>query len=200
MASLAEFGSVIIVNAILLIVAAHEFRRRNITVNVFSARYVIALCTWTLAEMVARRNVYELLVFAAVMGAIGVSAITDEAGGYVLDVVTLPSCAFSIVMAAYNARAIDSLAGAVAASGALFSLHAVTRGQGLGLGDVKLAAVSGALLGTGAGLFALGTSFVLGGCVAMVLIATKRVARKTAVPFAPYIAAGTLAAVFLRPA
>lgn len=182
-----------VLNAVLLAIAALEFRRYRIEANLFSTRLVIALTVWTLAEAAVYKHGYAEFVYAALMGSIGLGALTDKAAGYVLDIVTLPICAFSIVATASSGVAFHSMIGAVAAAGGLFSLYAITRGQGLGLGDVKLAAACGTLLGAQAGLLSLGISFIFGGSAALPLLLSKRANRRTAVPFAPFMAAGALA-------
>lgn len=199
MERLGQLGIAVVVNATLLMIAAGELRRHRIRSNVLSFGFLTGLCIWTLAEIALYRSGNTGAAYAVLMGSIGVGAATDKAAGYILDVVTLPCCAFSIVAAAYGAHAMESLVGAAAVSGALLFLHAATRGRGLGLGDVKLAAAAGILLGARAGLIALGVSFIFGGCVAAVLLLCRRAQRKAAVPFAPYMAAGTLAALALQP-
>lgn len=195
---LGRLGIAATVNTTLLIIASREFRRYRFGINLLSFRFLAGLCIWTLTEIAFYRSGYAD-AYAVLMGSIGVSVVTDWAAGYVLDVVTLPCCAFSIVAAAHTAHFMDSLIGAAAVSGALLFLYVVTRGQGLGLGDVKLAAASGILLGAGAGLISLGVSFIFGGCVAVSLILCRRARRNAAVPFAPYIAAGTLTFLALTP-
>ena len=75
--------------------------------------------------------------------------------------------------------------------------------RGMGLGDVKLAALCGLLLGWGglrlvfAGLFA---GFLFGAVVGVTLMVAGRAGRKSALPFAPFLAGGTVAVVVLGPA
>lgn len=77
-------------------------------------------------------------------------------------------------------------------SGFLFSLfflflHLVTRGRGMGLGDVKLALPIGIFLGLEKGLTWLMISFILGGFVATLLLVTKNVNLKTKIAFGPFM-------------
>jgi leader peptidase (prepilin peptidase)/N-methyltransferase len=83
------------------------------------------------------------------------------------------------------------------AAGGLLLLAALAYPGGMGMGDVKLAAVMGLFLGTAVApaiLVALLTGALLGAAV----IARKgaREGRKTAIPFGPFLALGALVAVF----
>lgn len=74
----------------------------------------------------------------------------------------------------------------------LLTIGLLSRG-GMGLGDVKLAA----LMGWAAGWFGLAATiagfavaFLLGGGYAVIVLVTKRMNRKSAIPFGPFLLAG----------
>lgn len=69
------------------------------------------------------------------------------------------------------------------------------RKDGMGGGDIKLAALVGAFLGWKLFLLAFFLSFVLVFLFGMVGILFKRMNRKTEIPMAPFISAGVLAAL-----
>lgn len=125
-----------------------------------------------------------------------VAAITDAQTGYVFDSVTLPSLAAVLAIAAFTGSLELALGGALCAGGCLGFLWIVTRGRGLGGGDVKLACCIGAASGITGGLTVLAIAFVAGGAYAAYLLATGRAKRGTEMRFAPYLAA-SLAALFL---
>jgi leader peptidase (prepilin peptidase)/N-methyltransferase len=87
-------------------------------------------------------------------------------------------------------------AGFVLYGGALFAVAIVSRG--MGMGDVKLAALIGLVLGS-VGLayvgVAAGSAIVLGGIGAVVALVLGR-GRKAAIPFGPYLAAGAVVSAF----
>ncbi|HWH34578.1 MAG TPA: A24 family peptidase [Acidimicrobiales bacterium] len=91
------------------------------------------------------------------------------------------------------------LVGAVAAGGGLLAINLVSP-AGMGMGDVKLALVLGLFLGwlelplVFAGLF---LGFLLGAVGGVVLIALGRRSRRDHVPFAPFLAGGTVLAVLV---
>lgn len=70
----------------------------------------------------------------------------------------------------------------------------VTRGKGMGMGDVKLSLPLGFLFGWPDMLFLTAASFVFGACVGVVFLARKEKTMKSALPFAPFLA---LAAAFI---
>lgn len=85
---------------------------------------------------------------------------------------------------------------AAAAAGGLLFLLALAYPRGMGMGDVKLAAVMGLYLGRAVAP-ALLIGFAAGAIVGLVLIARRgAAARKQAVPFGPFLALGGIAALW----
>lgn len=134
-----------------------------------------------------------LMVFtvtvAAVCGAI------DARTGLIPDRITLPSLVLAVLVGATSRTGASVVLGAILACLPLVLLLLVTRGRGIGWGDVKLAALIGAGLGPPAGLIAVGCAFVIGGAVAAWLLAVRRARRGDTIAFGPYLASG--AAVLL---
>ena len=89
-----------------------------------------------------------------------------------------------------------ALVGALLFGGGLLLVALVSRG--MGMGDVKLAAVIGMVMGS-VGLryvgVAAGAAIVLGGVGGLVALMLGR-GRKSAIPFGPYLAAGAVVAAF----
>ncbi|MCG8403509.1 MAG: prepilin peptidase [Firmicutes bacterium] len=90
---------------------------------------------------------------------------------------------------------ISGVIGFFAAGLLLLVIAAVSRG-GMGGGDVKLSAVMGLFLGWQGVAVALFLSFLAGGVISILLLATKIKGRKDAVPFGPYLALGGIIAAF----
>ena len=123
---------------------------------------------------------------------VGVSAVTDLQTGFVFDAVALV-CAVAVCTIAAPATGLISVAsGAAIAGGSLLLVYALSGGRGIGLGDVKLAAVLGAACGAREGAVIVGAAFVLGACVVTPALALGRISRRSAVPFAPFLAISTL--------
>lgn len=81
------------------------------------------------------------------------------------------------------------------ASAVFFFLVAIIRPGGMGMGDVKLAAMMGFYLGR-AVLVALFLGFMLGAVVGVGLMMAGHKGRKSRVPFGPFLAIGSIVALF----
>jgi leader peptidase (prepilin peptidase) / N-methyltransferase len=86
---------------------------------------------------------------------------------------------------------------AAVAAGGFFLIAALAYPAGMGMGDVKFAAVLGLFLGRAVGP-AVFVALVAGTVVGALIIARKgaREGRKTAIPFGPYLALGGLVGLF----
>lgn len=131
----------------------------------------------------------EAAMLVAFSGVVTCAA-CDAACGYVFDAVSLPCLAATSVLALLSEHFAAWGFGVLATGGSLFALYALTRGRGLGFGDVKLACCIGAAVGALGGVEALGIAFVLGGVYAAFLLVTKRAQMGSEMRFAPYLAAG----------
>jgi len=113
------------------------------------------------------------------------------------DVVVLPAAALALAaaVAADPQGWWQPVAAAAGAAGFLFLLWLVYPG-GMGLGDVKLALLLGAVLGV-AVIPALAVAFLAGSLLGIALMLRHgRAARRMAIPFGPFLAAGALIALW----
>ncbi|MCW4385330.1 prepilin peptidase [Salinibacterium sp. SYSU T00001] len=88
----------------------------------------------------------------------------------------------------------------MAAMFAAYLVMALAYPGGMGLGDVKLAGVLGlylAWIGWGALLVGAFAAFVLGGLFSIVLLALRRVNRKSGIPFGPWMLGGAWVGIFM---
>ena len=74
----------------------------------------------------------------------------------------------------------------------MYAMYAVTRGKGMGFGDVKFAGVMGLVLGLKDGMLALYLAFVLGGLFGIGLLLGRRAGLKSTLAFGPFLVAGML--------
>jgi leader peptidase (prepilin peptidase)/N-methyltransferase len=77
----------------------------------------------------------------------------------------------------------------------LFLLIAILSRGGMGLGDVKMAALMGIMLGFPSVLVAIFVAVIAGGITAILLLVTRKKGRKQAIPFGPFLALGTMLAL-----
>ncbi|GAB3105591.1 prepilin peptidase [Isoptericola nanjingensis] len=146
------------------------------------------------------------LVVAAVAGA--ALWVVDARTHRLPDALTYPATAVAAALLALAAlaggtwdAALRALLGGLLLGGAYLLLHLVHR-AGMGRGDAKLAVLLGlvtAWYGWSALVAATVLPILLGGCVALVLMVTRRASRGTALAFGPYLLAGAaLAVTFAR--
>jgi leader peptidase (prepilin peptidase) / N-methyltransferase len=137
----------------------------------------------------------DTLVAALFCLALVVVSATDLEHGIIPNRIVLPAAA--VVLAAQTAIHLGPqwAIGALAASGFLFAAALVAPG-GMGMGDVKLALLLGAMLGKYVSV-ALFVGLIAAMVPALVLFATMGLgARKVKLPFGPYLAIGGVVALF----
>lgn len=84
---------------------------------------------------------------------------------------------------------------AIAMGGAFLALYLLTRGKGMGFGDVKFAPVMAFLLGYPRALVGFFSAFLIGGLVGVGLIATGKKKWKQAIPLGPFLVMGLILAL-----
>lgn len=75
-------------------------------------------------------------------------------------------------------------------------LYLITKGRGLGFGDVKLAFNIGLLLNMSFGFIALYIAFILGAVIGVFFLVLKKKGLRSKVPFGPYLLAGMFGVIF----
>ncbi len=83
--------------------------------------------------------------------------------------------------------------GLFAVSGFLFLLYLITKGRGIGGGDIKLMAATGLLLGWQLNIIAFLLGCVIGSVIHLSIMAIKKAGRELA--FGPYLSAGVFVAM-----
>ncbi|HSB85023.1 MAG TPA: prepilin peptidase [Ilumatobacteraceae bacterium] len=142
---------------------------------------------------------------ALAVGLIGLSAIDLRTKRlprkiiYVTAAIGIPLLCVAALVRHEPRRMWTMLLGAAIALAFMLLVYVFSRG-GMGDGDVRLSPLLGAYLGwlnpglVGVGLF---FGFFAGAVVGVALMARGRAGRKTAVPFGPFLALGTIVAVFV---
>lgn len=86
---------------------------------------------------------------------------------------------------------ISNLVSAAGAALFFYLLYLITKGKGMGFGDVKLALLMGLILGWPKIILALYLAFISGALVGVTLILTKRKKFGQVIPFGPFLALNT---------
>jgi leader peptidase (prepilin peptidase)/N-methyltransferase len=182
---------------------------RHPVVDLLTAIFFAGVIGWVFFGELSKPSIFgTVLVVAAFLY---LAAVSVALGLIDLDTHTLPN---AIVLPSYvvgaallvSAATVDgewhrlltASIGAVALFGAYFAMALLYPG-GMGYGDVKLAGVLGMYLGwLGYGTLAVGAffPFLLGGIFAVGLLSGRKAGRKSAIPFGPWMLAGSWVGIF----
>ena len=159
---------------------------------------VVLLLPVFMAVAGSRFDVAQAAMISLIVGAMLVCTATDLLRYRVPNVITYPSIVVALLAAVFmpDADLVSAVLAALAAGFCFFVLAVITRG-GLGLGDVKLAVLIGALLGLNA-VAAIFWGVIAGGIVIFALYATGVVGRKEPVPYAPFLALAAISVALLQ--
>lgn len=169
----------------------------------FSARYLaVEIVTPCLFAVVLWKQPYweAALFHFYLMSALVVSTFVDLEHWIIPDAVTLPGIVIGLASAFFvpGHSLLDAGAGLLLGGGSLLligSIYSRWKGiDGIGGGDVKFLAMSGAFLGAKGALTVLILSSLAGSLVGAVIMARTGKGGKTAVQFGPFLALGVLAA------
>ena len=93
---------------------------------------------------------------------------------------------------------LQNIFAALIASGFLLILYLITKGEGMGMGDVKLALFMGLFLGAKKTIVAFYIAFIVGAVVGIILLVFFKFKRRSPIPFGPFLILGTIAAQFIK--
>ncbi len=133
----------------------------------------------------------------------GLALLSIDADFQILpDAITLPGIAAGLALS-FGSRSrtpLQAAVGAAIGAGGLYLLallyEKIAGQEGMGLGDVKMLGMIGALLGPGGVLVTLLAASVAGSLVGIALILAGRGGRKLRLPFGVFLALGSIAAWF----
>lgn len=169
----------------------------RISIQYFLVELITALLSiavwWYLHEL----RLY-LAYFLLFVSPLIVIAFIDLEHRIIPDIISLPGIITGLVLNmvfagkyGYYDAALDSIAGIIIGGGFLFIVATVyeklKKAEGMGGGDVKLAAMLGAFFGWRASIFMLLVSSVLGSFVGVILILVMKKDYKYAIPFGPFL-------------
>lgn len=136
------------------------------------------------------------LVFSA---ALIVLFVFDKRWLVLPDQITLPLIVFAIIAnLMLGINAISLLVGALVGGGLYFGLWAISRGRWVGSGDMRMGAAMGFMLGWPGVLVALYLAYLIGGVVAVVMLASGHRRWGNVLPMGTFLAIGTIAVLLLQ--
>jgi len=138
---------------------------------------------------------WESLIYAIVCPALVVITVIDYEHKIIPDRITLPGIIFGLGAGSYLVGPVNAGLGFLLGGGLFYLIAIVSRG-GMGGGDIKFIAAAGALLGWQKVLLVIFLGATLGSIIGLILMATQKKDRKSQIPFGPFLALGTLIAIF----
>ncbi len=162
-----------------------------------SSRYPLAEFGLGLAYLatvlVLRHEPVQLAMGLVLVTALMAVTITDLERRIIPNKILLVAAILGVaIAAAFDPSSLPERALAAVAAGGLLFVAALAYPRGMGLGDVKLAALMGLFLGRNVAP-ALLVALIAGSVVGLALIAREgAAARKKAIPFGPFLALGAL--------
>jgi leader peptidase (prepilin peptidase)/N-methyltransferase len=138
----------------------------------------------------------DALIYAAFFSALLVITVIDFDFQIIPDRISLPGIpiAFASALSLGHITWWESLLGAALPAVLFMAIIILSRG-GMGLGDVKLIAMIGALVGWKLALLTIFVGAVAGSVVGIALMVFQGKGRKTAVPFGPFLSLGAVVSV-----
>ncbi len=151
--------------------------------------------------MVAKESIKygEFAFFLFIVSVLIVIFFTDLKYGLIPFVVIFPAIILSFLYVILNTQyAIPNrLLSALGAAGFFLAIFLITRGRGMGFGDVVLAFFMGVLLGFPGIVVALYVAFLTGTIVSLILIlGGKKKFFGSTIPFGPFLILGTFISLF----
>lgn len=146
----------------------------------------------------------EAFVYAALYSALIVVTGTDLSHQIIPDVITLPGIVVGLLSAVFvlPLGIIDSLAGLLVGGGILWGLAWISPflfgKEGMGGGDIKMMGMVGAVMGWKPVLLAIMIGSLIGSIVGGGLIAGGIMRRDEYLPFGPFLAIGSIIALFFH--
>lgn len=151
---------------------------------------IVAVIAWRMGE----RSVFLALVEFCMMGCLLVLGLIDWRTMLLPDryIVVLAGVVLLGLLARGEVTALSTGGGALVGAGVLGGLWLITRGGGIGLGDVKLMVPVGAWFGVAGTIVLMYVAFTAGGLVAALLLTRGRHSMKSALPFGPFLTGAAL--------
>jgi leader peptidase (prepilin peptidase)/N-methyltransferase len=153
------------------------------------------------AVLLVKHSTHDVILGLVLVAILIPIALIDLEHRIIPNAITLPAAVAAIAIGlATDPSKVPAQLIAGAAAGAFLLFFALAYPRGMGMGDIKLAAVLGLFLGASVAV-ALFVAVVAGAIVGAAVIMRRGVqeGRKTAIPFGPFLALGGIVALLVGP-
>jgi leader peptidase (prepilin peptidase) / N-methyltransferase len=165
---------------------------------VFSVLWIAALWVLLLISVIDLKHYLVPDILNIILAVLGVGAVLSKIflGGFLITASPYFIKGYSLLISPLGGVVWNHLLGALAGGLFFFIIVFVTRGRAMGMGDVKLSAALGLLMGLPDVALMIFFAFLFGGIAGAVTIVLRKKTMKSMLPFAPFIALGVLITMF----
>lgn len=145
-------------------------------------------------------DIFQLIYYFSIVSCLVVVFFADLKYGIIPNKIIFPAIIFSLLfLIIFNSHStLNYLFSGLGAFVFFLALYLLTKGRGMGFGDVKFAFLIGVFLGFPGTFFALYVAFLTGGLVGLILILWKKKKMKYAIPFGPFLVIGVFISLFFQ--
>lgn len=135
---------------------------------------------------------FSLVLFLSVSAFLVFIFVFDARNQIILDEATGGLIGLSLLFRFFQGAFLNYFLVGLGATSFLFLLHLITKGRGMGLGDVKFAFFMGFFLGWPKIILAFYLAFLTGGLLGVIMILLRKVKLKRKIAFGPFLVWGTI--------
>jgi prepilin signal peptidase PulO-like enzyme (type II secretory pathway) len=155
----------------------------------------ILFVTYELRFVVYESNLISWILGLIIIVALVFSAVFDLKYMILPDGATIALVILTLIIFFLNKSGLqNAIMAALVSTGFLLVLNLITKGKGMGVGDVKLAFFMGLFLGYPKVVVAFYVAFIVGALISLVLLILGKIKKKTQIPFGPFLILGILVA------
>lgn len=148
-------------------------------------------------QVLSIKYVLDLLYYLFIVSSLIVIFFADLKYRIIPDKIIFPAILVSLAYILLNTYYLIPILSALGASLFFLFLFLITKGRGMGFGDVKFSFLMGLILGFPNIVVSLYVAFLTGAIVGCILILwQKKRIRGTSIPFGPFLVIGSLTAIF----
>jgi len=145
-------------------------------------------------------NLYYLVAYLGIISCLIVVFFSDAKYHIIPDQVQIALLIFSLIIIPEHGFIpqvfLQRALAAILVTLPIYFLHFITKGKGMGFGDVKLAFIIGFMFGIKGGLLVLYFAFISGAVVGTILMLLQKRGLKSKIAFGPFLVLGTITMIF----